>query len=69
VASPADGTIYIVSVSGTKFYDQVDRDYSEVAFPRVMTYQTIDIATDPDHLTYRAFDGDGTIRDEFVIEK
>jgi len=69
VDSPAEGTIYIVSVSGTKFYDQVDRDYSEVAFPNVMTYQTIGIATNPDRLSYRAFDGDGNVRDEFVIEK
>jgi hypothetical protein len=69
VKTPADGTIYIVSVSGTKFYDQIDRDYSEVAFPNVMTYQIIDITTDPDRLSYRAFDGDETIRDEFVIEK
>lgn len=69
VETPADGTIYIVSVSGTKFYDQIDRDYSEVAFPNVMTYQLIDITTDPDRLSYRAFDGDETVRDEFVIEK
>ncbi len=69
VASPAEGTIYIVSVSGTKFYDQVDRDYSEVAFPDVMTYQVIDISMDPDRFTYRAFDGEGEVRDEFVIEK
>ena len=69
VGSPAEGTIYIVSVSGTKFYDQLDRNYSEVAFPNVMTYQTIDITTDPNRLAYRAFDGDGNVRDEFVIEK
>ncbi len=69
VDSPADGTIYIVSVSGTKFYDQADRDYAEVAFPNVMTYQTIDIATNPDRLSYHAYDGDGKVRDEFVIEK
>jgi hypothetical protein len=69
VETPADGTIYIVSVSGTKFYNQIDRDYSEVAFPNVMTYQLIDVTTDPDRLSYRAFDGDESIRDEFVIEK
>lgn len=67
--SPAAGTIYIVSVSGTKFYDQVDRDYAEVAFPNVMTYQTIDVTMNPDRFSYHAYDGDGNVRDEFIIEK
>ena len=29
---PTDGTIYVVSVSGDKFYDQAPRDYTEVGF-------------------------------------
>ncbi len=67
--SVKEGTYYVVSVSGTKFYEQVEHDYAEVAFPNVMTYQTIDIATNPDRLTYRAYDTDGNLKDEVTIEK
>ena len=69
VGTAAEGTYYVVSVSGTKFYEQVEHDYAEVAISHVMTYQTIDIASDPDRLTYRAYDIDGNMRDEMVIEK
>ena len=34
-----------------------------------MTYQTIDITTNPDRLTYRAYDKDGALKDELIIEK
>lgn len=63
------GTVYVVSVSGTKFYETRPRDYAEVMFEEVMTYQTIDITTNPDRLQYRAYDMEGTVRDEFVLEK
>jgi len=69
VESPNDGTIYVVSVSGTKFYDQDEHDYTEIGFTETMTYQTIDIETNPDRLVYKAYDLDGEVRDEFVIEK
>lgn len=69
VASPAEGTIYIVSVSGTKFYEQGDFDYTDFGMTNVATYQVLDIVIDGDKLTYRAYDIDGAIRDEFVIEK
>ena len=69
-ASFADGTVYIVSVSGTKYYDQADLDYTEVGFTKISTYQIIDIETTPKNkLTYRAYDIDGNVKDEFVIEK
>ncbi|MCC6697063.1 MAG: metallophosphoesterase family protein [Candidatus Hydrogenedentes bacterium] len=68
-ASAKEGTYYVVSVSGTKFYDQEPHDYAEVAFPDVMTYQTIDIGMNPDTLTYRAYDMEGKLRDEVVITK
>jgi hypothetical protein len=67
--SPAGGTIYIVSVSGTKMYDQGDFDYTEVGFTNVSTYQVLDITIDGDKLVYKAYDVEGVVRDEFVIEK
>ena len=65
----ADGTIYIISVSGTKFYEQENHDYAAVAFPETMTYQHIQIDTNPDRLTYRAYDLSGKVRDEVILEK
>lgn len=69
VDSPAEGTIYIVSVSGTKMYDQDKRDYTEFGMTNVATYQVLDIQISGDRLVYRAYDIDGKLRDEFVIEK
>ena len=69
VESPKEGTVYIVSVSGTKLYPLEPHDYTQVGLDKVSTYQTIDIATNPNRLTYRAYDVQGTVRDEFVIEK
>jgi len=69
VDSPREGTIYVVSVSGTKYYPQVEHDYAAVAMTNTSTYQTIDIALNPDRLTYRAMDDKGAVRDEVVIEK
>jgi hypothetical protein len=69
VASPAEGTVYLVSVSGTKMYPQGQHDYTEVGITNVSTYQVIDIQVSGDRLLYRAFDGDGSVRDNFVIEK
>lgn len=69
VGSAAEGTYYVVSVSGTKFYEQLQHDYAEVAFPEVMTYQVIDIETEPHRMTYRAYDREGELRDEVIIEK
>jgi 3',5'-cyclic AMP phosphodiesterase CpdA len=67
--SPAEGTVYTVSVSGDKFYDQDPREYTEVGFTHVSTYQTIDIQPCAGRLVYKAFDSDGRERDGFVIEK
>jgi hypothetical protein len=69
VDSPAEGTIYIVSVSGTKFYDQGEFDYTEFGMTNVSTYQTLDIRISGDRLVYRSYDTEGDLRDEFVIEK
>jgi 3',5'-cyclic AMP phosphodiesterase CpdA len=69
VASPGEGTIYIVSVSGTKFYEQGEFDYTEFGMTKVATYQAIDIQISGDRLVYRSYDEEGDLRDEFVIEK
>jgi len=69
VKDPKDGTIYIISVSGTKHYDQPKHDYTEVGFTKLSTYQVLDIHINGNKLVYRAHDIDGKVRDEFVIEK
>jgi hypothetical protein len=69
VASPKDGTIYTIAVSGTKHYEQQPHDYTEVGFTKVSTYQVLDIQISGNRLVYRAHDVDGKVRDEFVIEK
>ncbi len=68
-ASPAEGTVYVMTVAGTKYYEQLDSEFAATSFEEVSTYQIIDITTDPDRLVYRAYDFDGTVRDEFTIEK
>ncbi len=69
VETPAEGTIYIVSVSGTKHYDQGDFDYTEFGMTNVSTYQVLDLKIDGNKLTYKAYDIEGALRDEFTIEK
>ncbi len=72
-AGPADGTIYLISVSGTKMYKQVKRPYAQVAFTNTATYSTLDIipatGRPGGRLVYRAYDARGTVRDEFLIDK
>jgi 3',5'-cyclic AMP phosphodiesterase CpdA len=69
VESTQEGTVYIVSVSGTKMYSQAERDTTAFGMTKVSTYQVLDIQISGDRLLYRAYDIDGTLRDEFVIEK
>ena len=67
--APKNGTIYVVSVSGTKMYSQGDYDYTEKGFAKTSTFQILDIQISGDRLVYRSYDLDGRIKDEFVIEK
>ena len=69
VATAAEGTIYIVSFSGMKMYELGEHDYTEFGMERVPTYQVIDIDAETNTLTYKAYDVEGTVRDEFVIQK
>jgi hypothetical protein len=67
VAAAAEGTYYVVTVSGTKYYEQEQHDYAEVAFPDTSTYQVIEV--NDNTLSYKAFDYDHKLRDEFTIQK
>ncbi len=67
VESAQDGTVYVVSVSGTKFYDQEDPWYEEFGMTKVSTYQVLDLTIEGASMTYKAYDIDGQVRDEFVI--
>jgi len=69
VASPKEGTVYIIAVSGTKMYPQPAHDYTEVGFTNVATWQVLDLQLSGPRLVYRAYDLDGKARDEFIIEK
>ena len=67
--SPEDGTVYVVAFSGMKMYKQGEFDYSEKAFTNTPTYQVLDIQISGDRLVYRAYNTDGDLVDELVIEK
>ncbi len=69
VDSPQEGTLYVVSVSGVKMYDQADRDYTAIGITNTSMYQVLDIQIAGDRLLYRAYDIDGNLRDEITIEK
>ena len=69
VATAKEGTYYVVSVSGTKFYEQDPHDYTEVGFTNTPTFQILDILIDGNKLIYKAYDAEDQIRDEIVIEK
>ena len=56
-------------MSGTKFYEQDKRDYTEVGFTNTPTFQILDILIDGNKLIYKAYDAEDKIRDEIVIEK
>ena len=61
VDSAAEGTIYLVSVSGLKLYNQGDFDYTEFGMTNTPTYQILDIQISGDRLVYRAYDIDGNV--------
>ena len=70
-AAEADeaGVVYVVSVSGTKYYEQGDFDYSAATAIRTSTYQTFDIQLGGDRLVYRSHDIDGNLVDSLTLEK
>jgi acid phosphatase type 7 len=66
---PDGGTIYLMAVSGDKFVDHTDREYVEVGQSGVSTYQTFEIDSKSNRLTYRAWTETETIIDELSISK
>lgn len=69
VAEGEGGTVYIVSMSGTKTYLQAPHSYTAVGFRNVPTAQTIDLDPHGSRLEYRAYDTTGRIRDQFTLRK
>ncbi len=66
---PDRGTIYVISVSGDKYVDQVHRANVATGRAGVSTYQTIEIDPRADRLTYRAWTEEGQVVNAFRIEK
>ncbi|MCP4640776.1 MAG: metallophosphoesterase, partial [bacterium] len=68
VASPKDGTIYTISIAQPgREYTQKDAEHVDVRFTGTAVYPKVDI--NGNRLHYRAFDIDGVVRDELIIEK
>ncbi len=65
----ADGTVYVVAVSGEKFYGQTPHDYTAKGLTHVATYQTIDVEVASRRLQYRSFDREGKEVDALTIDK
>ena len=61
------GTIYVVSVSGAKQYQQDAKQWWDVGLTYTQTWQVITV--DGKELTYKAFDASGTLVDHFVLKK
>jgi hypothetical protein len=69
VSSSTQGTIYVVSVAGDKYYEQAPYRYTEVGIARTSTYQTIEIDDVENRLTYRAWNDEGDAVDRLEIKK
>ncbi len=69
VRTPAEGTIYLMAVSGDKFVDHTEREYVELGRTGVSTYQVFEIDPRSNRLTFQARTEDGTVVDELSITK
>ena len=69
VATSSEGTTYVVSTSGEKFYGQKSHDFTARGLTHVATYQTIDVEVNSRRLIYRSFDREGHEVDALTIEK
>lgn len=61
------GTVYVVSVSGPKQYQQDAKPWWETGYTNTQLWQSIRI--DGNKLTYRAYDASGATADHFVLTK
>ncbi|MBN1351475.1 metallophosphoesterase family protein [candidate division KSB1 bacterium] len=69
VSSPKEGTVYVVSFSGMKMYDQQEADYTAVGFTKTATFQILDIQLAGNRLLYRSYNADGNLVDDLEILK
>ena len=68
VATPAEGTVYTISIAQSgRSRPMPAADYAAKRFTGVAVYPHI--AIDGRRLVYRAYDIDGAVRDELIIEK
>jgi len=61
------GTVYVVSVSGPKQYQQDAKPWWDLGYTNTQFWQSINI--DGNSLTYRAYDASGAVADQFVLTK
>lgn len=61
------GTVYVVSVSGAKQYQQDATKWWDVGLTYTQTWQVISV--DNNELTYKAFDASGNLVDHFMLKK
>ena len=69
VDSTAKGTVYVVSVSGVKMYEQGDFAYTAKGFTNTATFQILDILVTGNRLLYKSYDEEGDLVDEIQINK
>ncbi len=61
------GTVYVVSVSGAKQYQQDATQWWDVGLTYTQTWQLISV--DGNELAYKAFDASGNLVDQFMLKK
>lgn len=61
------GTMYVVSMSGSKMYPKVEKDWMDRGTGDIQLYQIITV--DGDLLTYKSYTATGTIHDQFQLKK
>lgn len=62
-----EGTVYVVSVSGPKMYEQSSEPWWKVGTTKTQLYQLLDVEND--RIRYRSFTATGELFDSFEIVK
>lgn len=61
------GTMYVVSMSGSKMYPEVEKEWMDKGVGNLQLYQIITV--DGDLLTYKSYTATGTVFDQFQLMK
>ncbi len=61
------GTVYVVSVSGSKQYQQDAEPWWDIGLINTQMWQAITV--DGNELEYRAYDASGALVDQFILKK